>query len=200
MPRLSLALACLALIAAATPALADCPKGESEVCLGQCLCLPDPNGVLGPLQEQARQVAAPALAQWLRQSREQSLAEAQPIPPALRAQLTSYFPAQVLDAARYRVGDDQELNAANAMLQNQDVAAVTLIDVIVFREANAAQGDVALWAHELTHVQQYQQLGVEGFADRYVRDYRSLEDPAYALQNRVERSLRAPATPLQTQR
>ncbi|MNP54147.1 hypothetical protein D3C76_1486800 [compost metagenome] len=96
----------------------------------------------------------------------------------------------MLDAARFRVGDEQQLSAANALLQNPDVNAVTLIDTIMFRHASDAEDNVALWAHELKHVQQYQELGVEEFARRYTRDYQALEGPAYKIEAEVAKALR----------
>jgi len=77
------------------------------------------------------------------------------------------------------------------MLQNPDVNAVTLVDIIVFRSQDDALNNVALWAHELKHVQQYQQWGVGEFATRYTRDYNAVEAPAYEIQTQVAKALRA---------
>ena len=74
------------------------------------------------------------------------------------------------------------MSAANALLQNPDVNAVTLIDTIIFRRAADAEDNIALWAHELKHVQQYQELGVEEFARRYTRNFDDLEGPAYKIE------------------
>ncbi|MNZ49364.1 hypothetical protein D3C78_671300 [compost metagenome] len=101
----------------------------------------------------------------------------------------------MLDSVRYKLGDDAELNAANSVLQNPDVNAVTLVDIIVFRRPEDALNNVALWAHELKHVQQYQQWGVRGFASRYARDYNAVEAPAYAFERQVARALKAGAAP-----
>ncbi|MNF05204.1 hypothetical protein D3C80_2048820 [compost metagenome] len=73
--------------------------------------------------------------------------------------------------------------------------AVTLVDIIVFRSEEAALNDVALWAHELVHVQQYQQWGVAEFARRYSRDYDTVEAPGYAMQRQVTAVLKADAAP-----
>ncbi|MNC70360.1 hypothetical protein D3C75_1211640 [compost metagenome] len=97
----------------------------------------------------------------------------------------------MLDAARYKISDNGQFSAATAMLQNPDVGAVTLIDIILFRDAQSAEQDIALWAHELKHVQQYQEWGVLGFAQRYTQDFNAVEAPAYAIQAEVRRSLRA---------
>jgi hypothetical protein len=67
---------------------------------------------------------------------------------------------------------------------------VTLIDTIIFRHASDAEDNVALWAHELKHVQQYQEWGVQGFAQRYTHDFNAVEAPAYAIQAEVRRAVR----------
>jgi hypothetical protein len=137
------------------------------------------------------QVAGPALALWLSQSRaEAAISGTQPIPDAIREQLLRWYPPSVLDAALYKVGDNGELSAASAMMQNPDIGAVTLVDIIVFRTAEAAETNVALWAHELKHVQQYQEWGVNEFAQRYTQDFNAVEAPAYQVQIEVGRVLR----------
>ncbi|MNC80231.1 hypothetical protein D3C75_1329590 [compost metagenome] len=64
------------------------------------------------------------------------------------------------------------------------------MDIIVFRSPDDALNNVALWAHELKHVQQYLQWGVREFATRYTRDYTTVEAPAYEIQAQVARALR----------
>ncbi|HEF4761942.1 TPA: DUF4157 domain-containing protein [Pseudomonas putida] len=168
-----------------------CPAGEKQVCLDSCICLPDLGPLLEPLTGDIQQIAAPALALWLTQARtEAATDDIQPIPPPIREQLLRWYEPGVLDAARYKVTDNGQLNAATAMLQNPDVGAVTLIDIILFRDAQSAEQDIALWAHELKHVQQYQEWGVEGFAQRYTQDFNTVEAPAYAIQAEVRRWLR----------
>jgi len=181
---LALLILCLALEVPAQTN--DCPAGEKPVCLDGCICLPDvvPDGI--------DQIAAPALALWLTQARaETANAGTQPIPPHIREQLLHWYEPGVLDTARYKIIDDGQFNAATAMLQNPDVGAVTLIDIILFRDAQSAEQDIALWAHELKHVQQYQEWGVLGFAQRYTQDFNAVEAPAYAIQAEVRRSVRA---------
>ena len=174
----------LLLVAGAATAFAVCPPG------GQGSC-PLGDGELEALLGSVQEVAASGLAQWIEQSYQTaSAAGSQPIPLHIRAQLEPYYDLQVLERARYRVGDDGQFSVANAMLQNPDVNAVTLKDLIVFRRAADARDNVALWAHELKHVQQYQQWGVAEFAARYTRDYSAVEDPAYAIQVQVARALR----------
>jgi hypothetical protein len=161
------------------------------VCLDGCICLPDVGPLLGPLSDDIHQIAAPALAMWLTQARADAASTGiQPIPPHIRERLLRWYDPSVLDAARYKVSDNGQFNAATAMLQNPDVGAVTLIDIILFRDAQTAEQDIALWAHELKHVQQYQEWGVEGFAQRYTQDFNAVEAPAYAIQAEVRRLLR----------
>ena len=166
-----------------------CPAGEKQVCLDGCICLPDVGPLLGP--DGIYQMAAPALAMWLTQARaEAASAGIQPIPPHIREQLLRWYDPSVLDTVRYKVSDNGQFNAATAMLQNPDVGAVTLIDIILFRDAQTAEQNIALWAHELKHVQQYQEWGVEGFAQRYTQDFNAVEAPAYAIQAEVRRWVR----------
>lgn len=170
---------------------AACPVGQSEVCVLACFCAPGSKEEIGPIYENMSQMAASGLQEWIVQSRNAAATgDIRPIPLNIRAQLEPYYDLQVLDSARYKVGDEVALNAANTMLQNPDVNAVTLVEIIVFRNADDALNNVALWAHELKHVQQYLQWGVREFATRYTRDYHLVEAPAYEMQSRVARTLR----------
>lgn len=172
-----------------------CPAGQYEVCVGSCFCVPGSKEDIGPIYENMSRMAASGLEEWIVQSRNTAAAgDIQPIPLNIRAQLEPYYDIQVLDTARYKVGDDEELNAANTMMQNPDVEAVTLVDIIVFRDPDDALNNAALWAHELKHVQQYQQWGVGEFAKRYTRDYNAIEAPAYEIQARVARELKISVT------
>ncbi|UBM23583.1 DUF4157 domain-containing protein [Pseudomonas sp. p1(2021b)] len=168
-----------------------CPPGQYEVCLMGCFCAPVDPGQAGQILKDMETMASGSLAFALRQARDEATAAGtQPIPLHIRAQLEPWYDFAVLDAARYRVGNEQQMSAANAVLQNPDVNAVTLIDTIIFRHAQDAEDNVALWAHELKHVQQYQELGVEEFARRYTRNYDDLEAPAYKIEAQVAKALR----------
>jgi hypothetical protein len=181
-------LALLLLLGAPLAAQAQCPTGQVQVCLGaSCLCVPDPVRV----REDGLKLAAARLEAWLLQSRQAALrAGAEPIPLMIRAQLAPFYDDTLLDEVRFRVGITDEMDAATVMLQNPDVQAVTLVDVVVFRNADAAAEDAALWAHELWHVQQYREWGTDGFAQRYTRNFQSVEGPAYEMGERVRKALR----------
>lgn len=169
-----------------------CPAGQYQVCVVACFCAPGSKEEIGPIFDNMSQMAASGLQAWIVQSRNTAAAgDIRTIPLNIRAQLEPYYDIQVLDTARYKVGDDEELNAANTMMQNPDVEAVTLVDIIVFRDPDDALNNAALWAHELKHVQQYQQWGVGEFAKRYTRDYNAIEAPAYEIQARVAKALKA---------
>ncbi|PKQ39534.1 hypothetical protein CXP40_20775 [Pseudomonas sp. YY-1] len=178
----------LLLFAAPLAAQAQCPAGQVQVCLGSsCLCVPDPVR----MREDGLNLAAVRLEAWLLQSRQAALrAGTEPIPLMIRAQLAPFYDDALLDEVRYRVGITDEMDAATVMLQNPDVQAVTLVDVVVFRSNDAAAEDAVLWAHELWHVQQYRKWGTDGFAQRYTRNFHSVEGPAYEMGERVRKALR----------
>ena len=186
----SLSLLALSTVLSAGVQAAGCPAGQQQVCLLACFCAPQD----APGLDDLHRVASTGLRDWIVQSRHRLLASGvEPIPLHIRAELEPYFDFAVLDSVRFKVGDPVELNMAHTLMQNPDVSAVTLVDVIVFRDAAEARDDVALWAHELKHVEQYRQLGVDQFAARYARDYRALEAPAYQLQGQVRQALKARA-------
>ncbi|UEG63665.1 DUF4157 domain-containing protein [Stutzerimonas chloritidismutans] len=186
-------LACV--VWAGIPALAQtaCPPGQQPICLsGSCLCVPGSASDTQAVYDRVQRMAALALQNWIQQSRDRLVAGGvEPMPLHIRSQLEPFFELAVLESAHYRVGDEVALNAGNTLLRNPDVNAVTLIDVIVFRHAGDAQDNVALWAHELKHVEQYLDWGVAEFARRYTLDHRAVEQPAYALEIEVEKALDA---------
>lgn len=181
-------VALLLLLGMPVSALATCPAGQTEICFNSCLCLPDPQQV----REQLFGTAAMTLEGWILQARDAALvAGTQPLPASIRAKLQPYYDSALLDTVRFRVGAPETLDVASAMLQNPDIQAVTLVDVVVFRSQEAAERDIALWAHELWHVRQYREWGSTGFAQRYTRDFEAVERPAYAMQIRIMQALRA---------
>lgn len=128
------------------------------------------------------QLAGPALAAWLKESRNSSYSTALPVPPQVRKAMRGWFSDEVLDLVRFKAGDGGALNLANDIISFGEAEAVTLIDVIVFKGASEA-GQTGLWAHELKHVEQFYEMGVTDFAKRYVKSRgKDLEDPAYAKQ------------------
>jgi hypothetical protein len=98
------------------------------------------------------------------------------MPAQIRAAFDSFVPAGVLAQVRWRVDGETGL-AGRLLFQSGTVRAVTLDNVILFASAEEA-ANVKLWAHELYHVMQYRQWGVDGFAERFVDDHRTLERDA----------------------
>lgn len=127
---------------------------------------------------QASVLSGPALEQAIIASRNTAINGAMPIPPNIRQQLTGYVSEASMNRVRYKVGDNGFVNLARLLEQGGLASAVTLIDVIVFRGPSEAN-DPSIWAHELTHVDQYGD-GAHSFAVRYARNWQSIENPAYA--------------------
>ena len=91
-----------------------------------------------------------------------------PIPDRIRAPLEAFFSPHTLDKVRYRVGmpgDSEILRFAFEWLQT---SAFVLDYVVVFKREQDALENLRLWAHELEHVVQYEMLGIEGFAQRWI--------------------------------
>lgn len=172
-----------------TQAATTCPAGYSNTCFISCVCLPSsgPAAKTGarPVQDGLTEKAGNALAAWLQTSRNTFLKGSAPITANMKQMLAPYVSPDILARARYRIGDAGTFNAAGLSHpygQNSDTRAVTLVDVIVFHDLQAAsQPD--LWIHELYHVKQFHDAGVRNFALRYARDYHAIEDPAYVMQN-----------------
>lgn len=119
-----------------------------------------------------------ALAQAIRFSRRQaSTAAPQPIPQDIADALRGYFPSQSLQRVRWTLaGRRISLGTVLAGWYYRE-GAVTLDEVVVFSNASTAR-DVQLWAHELVHVRQYEELGVDRFARLYVSSWPVLEKQA----------------------
>jgi hypothetical protein len=123
-----------------------------------------------------------ALAQMIIQSHNTAINGSMSIPSTIRQQLTGYASEDSMNRVRYKAGDNGALNLAHLIEQGGMASAVTLIDVVVFRGPSEAE-DPSIWAHELTHVDQYRDWGVNSFAVQYVRNWHGVEDPAYAKGN-----------------
>lgn len=120
------------------------------------------------------------LAVAVRNAKAQASNGARPIPPQIRQILQPYVPAEILNSVRVNINvGSLSLNSAVMML-NRDVEAITLEDVIVFDTDEHVQTDYITWAHELTHVRQYRDRGVETFANMYVTNSWVLENEAYS--------------------
>jgi len=129
--------------------------------------------------------AGTALAGLIDRVRQQAIADGvRPVPPGVYRSLLGYFPAALLRRARFAVGGAGKLRVPTLAFSYGDGPAMTLGDVVLFKTEQTADADLKVWAHQLTHVMQYQRWGIEGFADRYVRDSAGIEREAIDNANR----------------
>jgi hypothetical protein len=125
--------------------------------------------------------AAPALAQAIVASRARAIDEGvKPIPAAVKRRLRGYVPDDLLERVRYRVGLGEGMSLPGAAFEYNHTIAMTLGDVIIFRDKDRAETDASLWAHELQHVLQYDSWGVAKFAENYLTDWEPIEYEARA--------------------
>jgi hypothetical protein len=123
--------------------------------------------------------AAGALADLIETARRQAIADGvRPVPTAAYGALLGYFPAALLQKTRFAVGGAGQLTVSGLGFSYGHALAITLGDVILFKTERAACRNIRIWAHELTHVMQYQRWGVDGFAASYVRDNAAVEREA----------------------
>ena len=118
------------------------------------------------------------VANYIRTQREKFLQRGMNLPAQLRLQLDPFFRADVLNATRIvvleneRAGNPdfypmlQQLGFAN-LPDFGGMAAITFNDVVVSHEPVTP----SLVFHELVHVEQYRQLGVDRFAEVYVKGF-----------------------------
>lgn len=127
-------------------------------------------------------LAAAALATALQQSRDDARwAGTLPMPLHIREALLAHYPADLLDSIEYRVGLTENATVQSFSLRYGEATAVTTIDTITFADAWDAENNIALWGHEVKHVEQFRTWGVYDFARRYVRDHQAVEQDAYAI-------------------
>lgn len=130
-----------------------------------------------------------AFAAAIRQAEGQASWGARAMPANVYQQLLAFYAPAFLQSVRYNTLDTGRISLDSAVLMlNNDVRALTVNDIIVFRNENEAQ-DAALWAHELTHVLQYRNMGIDKFANVYTTNAWILENQAYDVQNRVTLAL-----------
>jgi Domain of unknown function (DUF4157) len=143
----------------------------------------DPSAAL----ETGYEIAASALANALVASRDAAWEQGTaPMPPQIREALLAWYPADLLDSIEYRVGVTEDGSVQSLAMRYGDATAVAAIDTIIFRNISDAENNVALWGHEVKHVEQFQRWGLMGFARRYVRDHAAVEAEAYDIQARIK--------------
>jgi len=119
------------------------------------------------------------LAILIQSARETAIANGVRImPPQIYSALLGFFPDAILRRVRYASGHADGITVPGLAMNYGHIDAVTLGDVILFRDDRAARTDAKLWAHELTHVMQYERWGIEGFASHYLEDFDAMEQEA----------------------
>lgn len=126
------------------------------------------------ISEVAVESAAPVLRNLILASRQDALnAGASPLPSQIIAEFNGFYGPEVLGAF-WRIGQGNELSLQANSFRFGDRAAIALDTVLVFRSFNEANS-LWLWAHELAHIEQYRNWGIDDFTKRYIRDYDAIE-------------------------
>jgi len=124
-------------------------------------------------------VVSQTLAAALQRSRDTVRPDSKPIPEEVKRELIPFYPAELLEDVRYTIGDTSQAGLAGFAIRNGRAAAVTLIDTVVFKDESYVSS-LALWAHEIHHVQQYTDWGLSTFAARYAFGWNEVEAEAGA--------------------
>lgn len=126
------------------------------------------------------ELAAEPLAAAIRSAEKQFESDAKPIPDDVKAALAPYYPADVLQAARWTVGSvslsiPDLINQGRKVFANID-NAVTVGHVTVF--VRDPESNYHWWAHELQHQVQYHNWGIDSFAYKYMTSCHDVESNA----------------------
>jgi hypothetical protein len=165
---------CFALAAAAS--LATSAAGQEPQARQGILSSTASSVVLSTAQYGANIISG-TLESALKRSRDAARTDSKPIPDEILEGLVPFYPAELLRNVRYSIGDTTPGGVAGFAIRNGNAAAVTLIDTVVFSSENHVR-NLALWAHEIHHVEQYQEWGVAGFASRYAFSWQDVETEA----------------------
>jgi hypothetical protein len=142
--------------------------------------------VEGRLRQAAAEGGGPLLERWIMISRDEALRDGtEPLPATMKGMLLGFFPEALLDRVRYRVGWGSKTTLQGYVFGIADTKGITLGEVIVFRDAEAA-ADPLIWAHELAHVQQYDRWGLRKFAERYLHSFGEVEGEAWRVHGRYQ--------------
>jgi hypothetical protein len=124
-------------------------------------------------------IIASALETALKRSRDAVRTESKPVPEEVIKALTPFYKRETFEGVRYAVGDISPSGLAGFAIRNGNAAAVTLIDTIVFKDEDYVK-NLALWSHEMHHIEQYKEWGASGFASRYAFGWTQVEEAAEA--------------------
>jgi Domain of unknown function (DUF4157) len=122
--------------------------------------------------------------------------DSKPLPPIIRKALGSYFGPELLKRARYRtqafgITLPEAINGFQAFMGEHSFAVTTGHIIHFSVEPGTDETGTHWWAHELAHVQQFSDWGIDGFAEMYVKDYGSVEAAADERATQVSAALAA---------
>jgi Domain of unknown function (DUF4157) len=101
--------------------------------------------------------AGGALGGLIDSARQQAIADGvRPIPTPIYRALLGYFPSTLLRRCRFAVGNTRALTLPALAFSYGGATAITLGDVILFKSERLAETDLKVWAHELTHIMQFE--------------------------------------------
>lgn len=190
--RIAAVMAAFAVVAAGPGGLRAADDTMVDQAEGALKDLSDLLDTLSKALPEGEKFVASSLAQAIRDAHERALPVAQPMPEAIKAELAPFFPTTpwLLDKVRW-VTADQIGGVTDLVLLNPDVTAITIDDIVVFRDKADGESDRVLWSHELVHVLQYQTLGVDGFAKEYLESGgTAFEDEAETFSTQVKEKLK----------
>jgi len=130
-------------------------------------------------KDPAMLIAAP-LAAALRAAHDQFEPQSQSIPADIRQRFSGQYPDDVLNQARFAIGGlsisaPDIANGTRRIISSSD-NATTVGNVIVF--STNPTSNFHWWAHELRHVQQYSEWGIDKFAYNYLTSCHFVESQA----------------------
>ncbi|QYU69581.1 hypothetical protein J4558_05425 [Leptolyngbya sp. 15MV] len=115
---------------------------------------------------------------------------ARPMPIELKYLLNGIVPAQILNRAKYVIDKtpDNVAGLANLLnhLSDDGIHAVTADDIVIFSSGpSSSLSGLLLWVHELYHVGQYAEWGLEKFAAEYTTNYKDVEEAANVAEEKA---------------
>ena len=115
---------------------------------------------------------APVMAAWISSVRDDAFERgAAKIPNEIREALVDYVPIEILESVRWSID--------GRVLSIGQVQAATFDNVVLFA-SDDAMTDLKVWVHELFHVMQYREWGVDNFALRYIENRAEIENDAWS--------------------
>lgn len=140
------------------------------------------DGVGQAIQNDPSYIVSSQLAAAIRDARTRLAPQARPLPADVKAKLRAVHSEDTLSRARYVVADIPS-NLAALIDHAQRIRypkgfAVAVDDIIVFSRMPDASGDLQWWAHEVEHTVQYREMGIERFANAYLKNRPAVERQA----------------------